>query len=40
LRQTPLNSNFNKNGLPSTKYRISAKYGKVEMATSLNSPYC
>ena len=32
-----LNSNLNKNGLPSTRYRISANYGKVEMATSVNS---
>jgi two-component system, OmpR family, response regulator ChvI len=32
-----LNSNLGRNELPSTRYRISANYGKVEMATSLNS---
>jgi two-component system, OmpR family, response regulator ChvI len=32
-----LNSSLNKNGLPSTRYRISANYGKVETATSLYS---
>jgi two-component system, OmpR family, response regulator ChvI len=32
-----LNSNLGKNGLPSTKYRISANYGRVELATSTNS---
>jgi two-component system, OmpR family, response regulator ChvI len=32
-----LNSNLNKNGLPSIDYRISANYGKVEMASSSNS---
>ena len=32
-----LNANLNKNGLPSINYRISANYGKVELATSSNS---
>ena len=32
-----LNSNLNKNGLPSIDYRISGNYGKVELATSSNS---
>ncbi|MDQ6723693.1 MAG: response regulator, partial [Thermoproteota archaeon] len=31
-----LNSNLNKNGLPSIDYRISVNYGKVELATSTN----
>jgi two-component system, OmpR family, response regulator ChvI len=32
-----LNANLKKNGLPSIDYRISANYGKVELATSSNS---
>ncbi len=32
-----LNNNFKKNELPPINYRISANYGKLEMATSLNS---
>ena len=32
-----LNNNLKKNDLPSINYRISANYGKVEMAASLNS---
>ncbi len=32
-----LNSNLNKNELPSTSYRISGNYGRVELATSTNS---
>src|SRR3954471_4813047 len=32
-----LNSNLHGNGLPSISYKISANYGKVELATSTNS---
>ncbi len=32
-----LNNNLKKNELPTINYRISANYGKLEMATSLNS---
>jgi two-component system, OmpR family, response regulator ChvI len=32
-----LNSSLGKNGLPSTGYKISANYGRVELATSTNS---
>ena len=32
-----LNDNFKRNELPTINYRISANYGKLEMATSLNS---
>src|SRR3954452_22754285 len=32
-----LNENLHGNGLPSIRYRISANYGKVELATSTNS---
>jgi two-component system, OmpR family, response regulator ChvI len=32
-----LNKEFSKNGLPPINYRISANYGKVELATSSNS---
>jgi hypothetical protein len=32
-----LNSNLHGNGLSSISYKISAKYGKVELATSTNS---
>ena len=32
-----LNNNLKKNDLPSINYRISANYGKLEMAASLNS---
>ncbi len=32
-----INSILNKNGLPCINYRISANYGKVELATSTNS---
>ena len=31
------NSNLHGNGLPSISYKISANYGKVELATSINS---
>lgn len=34
---TDLNNNLKKNELPTINYRISANYGKLEMATSLNS---
>jgi hypothetical protein len=32
-----LNSNLHGNGPPSISYKISANYGKVELATSINS---
>jgi hypothetical protein len=32
-----LNSKLHGNGLPSINYKISANYGKVELATSINS---
>ena len=32
-----LNSNLHGNGPPSIRYKISANYGKVELATSINS---
>ena len=32
-----LYSNLHGNGLPSISYKISANYGKVELATSINS---
>lgn len=34
---TKLNEYYNSNGLPSISYRISANYGRVELAVSLNS---